>query len=99
MTKRRETAYIFSDQTAARSCPVCHAKLDATTGVSLDEQDQRPRMEIGDITTCAYCRAILTLSTALEFRIATETEIANLDPSLRDLLLTFPGIGPLQKKA
>jgi hypothetical protein len=85
----RREAFLFTEQTERRACPVCHAKLDAATGVSMDASDRRPTMKIGDLTVCVYCGGVLTLTT-IGFRVATDAEVARVDHPLRDLILSFP---------
>jgi uncharacterized Zn-finger protein len=81
-------AFIHTERTDARACPVCRRVLDAATGVTLEGGDPRPTMAIGDVTCCAYCGTVLTL-TAIGLRLASDADLANLDPTLRTLLFEF----------
>lgn len=81
-------AFIFTDETEPRACPACERLLTAATGVSLDPADRQPRLAIGNITCCAYCGTILTVTT-IGFRFATDAELADLDPALRRLVFEF----------
>jgi hypothetical protein len=84
VTKR--DAFVHTHDTPAHPCPVCHARLDAATGISLS--DPRPTLKVGDITCCAYCRAILVVTT-LGFRLATDEDLADVEPTLRRVLFEF----------
>jgi hypothetical protein len=79
-------AWIHTAQTEARPCPACGRVCDAATGVSLD--DPRPTLQIGDLSVCAYCRAVLVVTT-IGWRLATQTEFDRLDPALRQLIQAF----------
>ena len=78
-------AFIFTAETDALPCPVCHRRLDAATGVSLDPADTRPELKVGSISSCAYCGSILVVTT-VGFRLATDADLADLDPVLRRLV-------------
>ena len=80
--------FVFTAQTDARPCPVCGAQLDAATGVSSDPADPRPELAIGNVTACAYCGSILTVTT-IGLRLATDADLANVDPRLKLLLFEF----------
>jgi hypothetical protein len=79
---------MFTSQTKRRRCPICRHRLDAATGVSTDTGDQAPRLVAGSITCCAYCGAILVVTTT-GFRLATDADLADLEPVLRHLLFEF----------
>ena len=84
-----DKAFVHAHRTDDRACPICAARLDAATGVSLDDTDPRPQLTIDAVTLCAYCGTILVVTT-LGFRVATAADIAGLDPRLRQLLFAFP---------
>jgi len=86
--------FIKMDRTRLRHCPTCRARLDGATGLSKDPADQA-RMKPGDVTVCAYCSSVLVV-TADGFRLAVEADLADVDPDLRTILLTFPGLRPKQ---
>ena len=81
-------AFIFTTQVPPRTCPVCGRALDGSTGVSLDPKDRQPVMGIGDVTCCAYCGTLLSVTT-IGFRLATDDDLASIDPALRTLLFAF----------
>jgi hypothetical protein len=57
--------------------------LDGATGLSLDrEPSERPVPRPGDLTICAHCATVL-VTTAKGFRLATDADLAPLDPDLR----------------
>lgn len=85
---QKGSAFIFTSETARRNCPVCHHHLDAATGVSTDSTDPQPTPAAGSVTCCAYCGTILVyLDTG--FRLATDADLVDLDPTLRELLHEF----------
>jgi hypothetical protein len=81
-------AFVHTAPTAAEPCPVCRARLDAATGISLHASERRPTLQIGSISVCAYCHAILIVTT-IGFRVATEAEINTLEPPARRVLLAY----------
>jgi hypothetical protein len=84
---RRRSVFIQSGPTAPRSCPVCRRTLDAYTSLSVDPSNPRPVMTIDDLTRCAYCAAVLVVTT-IGFRVATDADLVGLDDDLRRVLLT-----------
>lgn len=81
-------AFIFSARTSDRTCPVCKSLLDAATGISLDPTDPQPELEDGNVTVCAYCGAILTAIPG-GFRLATQADLDEVDPALRQLVFEY----------
>jgi hypothetical protein len=88
-TPRRD-AFIHTARTPPRRCPACRVVLNAATGVSLDPADAHPEIKIGDVTACAECEAVLVVTT-IGFRVATDADLAALDPTLRRLVTEYPG--------
>jgi len=64
------------------ACPSCGERLDAAVGAYVKGEEPAPPGP-GDLTMCAYCHAILAFTATLDFRAATDEEIAHLDPALR----------------
>lgn len=60
----KPTVHISSTRQTERPCPVCHARLDGVTCLSLRRPTEPQTMRLGDITKCGYCGAMLKL---LEF--------------------------------
>ena len=76
-------AFIHQAETQPRECPACHRVLTAATGVSTAET--RPTIGIGDVSCCAYCGAVLVVTT-LGFRLASDADLARLAPLARQIL-------------
>ncbi|HET9253881.1 MAG TPA: hypothetical protein VFO16_01605 [Pseudonocardiaceae bacterium] len=71
-------------QVDTQYCPVCHEALNATRNIALDQPHvAMPRP--GDIALCAGCSTFL-LQTATGLAVATERDIARLDPDGRRIL-------------
>lgn len=87
-TKTRLDAFIYTSKTEARECPVCHRQLDGATGVSLDPSDRQPTLALDSVTCCAYCGTILVVTT-IGFRLATDEDLADVEPKLRGLLFEY----------
>ena len=68
-----------------RRCPVCHETLDAYTSISVDPADPCPTMKPDDVTRCASCAVVLVVTT-IGFRLATDDDLARLDPDLLPIL-------------
>jgi hypothetical protein len=62
--------------------------LTRRPGFSLDPDDTQPKPRLDDITTCVYCRSVLVVTT-VGFRLATDEDLARLDPDLRRLVFEF----------
>lgn len=82
--------WVSSGREPKRSCPVCFARLDGATCVSLEQPDRRPVMHVGDITMCAYCGVLLVLETPYGFRFAGAADAARLPETLQKVLAHFP---------
>jgi len=65
--------------------------------MSLDATDQQPTLSPGDVTGCAGCGTILVV-TRVGFRIATDKDLATLDPMLRAVLLQFVAEHPIGQR-
>jgi hypothetical protein len=55
---------------------------DAATHAALERSAEPAQLAIGDVGVCAYCSAVLVV-TADGFRLATEGDVADLDPALQ----------------
>lgn len=56
-------------------CPVCGTKLDAVTSI-----ESMAKPNVGDITVCIKCAAVLRFDGELRLRAMTEREIRELHP-------------------
>ena len=80
-------AWIHTERdTLARPCPICGVVLNAYTSVSVDPAYRRPTMKADDLTRCAYCSGVLVVTT-IGFRVATDADLADMDPDMRRVLL------------
>lgn len=61
-------------------CPKCSATLDGVTSVR--GKDESP--DQGDFTLCIYCATPLRFTDGLGLRLATEDDLAELDPTQRE---------------
>jgi hypothetical protein len=52
-------------------CPACAALLDGASGLGHDSSPMA-----GDLTVCAYCRALLQYTEGLGLRLAPEEELS-----------------------
>lgn len=89
MSKRkRRPAYVSTQrEPRPRVCPGCRRSNDAATYVNLDTP--RPQhLELGDVGVCAYCSAVLVVVED-GFRLATEVDVAGLDPDLARLVREY----------
>jgi hypothetical protein len=75
-----------TERVSNRKCPVCRAALDAATSLSLDDGQWFQDMPDGSVTGCAYCGTLLVV-VGSGFRIATDADLADVDPVLRKVLL------------
>lgn len=84
--------WVSTGQEPKRSCPVCFARLDGATCLSMkpDRPASRPVMHVGDLTMCAYCGTYLILESAYGFRFAGPDDLARLPPELRLVMQHFP---------
>lgn len=84
-----------SDRLAARFCPSCQRRLDAVTSATVgDRPDTAPVPEPGDVTICAYCGAVLVMTTD-SFRLATQAEV----DALPDLTKMFARDWPAERRS
>lgn len=72
-----------------RVCPVCQARLDGCTRVSLNDDGDDTPLQVGDISMCIDCKAVL-IATADGFRLITQEEFDQIDPGLRELYARLP---------
>ena len=71
----------------ASSCPECGALVDACTNATGDSGP-----EVDDLTICAYCGVICLFKADFSLRIATPTELLEIDrnnPEAFALILRF----------
>jgi hypothetical protein len=71
-------------RTPLSQCPLCGHKLDAGTGVGMDNVDQRP--DPGDYGVCINCASPLVYNDDLTMRAMTGDEWHELHPENRDEL-------------
>lgn len=75
--------FLHTSRQPVRTCPTCGATHNAATGISGD--NERPVPEAGDITMCAECLTMLVF-TDDGYRLAEESDLALLDPEMRELI-------------
>jgi nitrite reductase/ring-hydroxylating ferredoxin subunit len=90
----KEAAYIGeTTKLPFLHCPACGKRIDAATGVSLDDEPARPRS--GSFTVCLYCATLLIFEESfasvcpLRLRRASASEVEAVkqrDPHLAALL-------------
>jgi len=87
--KQRRPVYVQTQREARpRTCPGCRRVNDAATHANLERPGAPARLELGDVGVCAYCSAVLVV-TADGFRLATERDVAALDPDLQRLVREY----------
>jgi hypothetical protein len=77
--------FLHDARTRARRCPICLHETDAAVALSVNPADPHPAMQAGAVTVCVYCGAVLVVLDE-SFRLATDTDVAELDPDLRTIL-------------
>jgi hypothetical protein len=88
--KARRKVWLRTGLVEARTCPVCHAVLDAATELSFDAPPKGAhRLTEQAVIVCAYCGVVLVVEGA-GARLMTREEWATLDPDQQQLLSGWP---------
>lgn len=86
---RRPPRDVVITQTATRrrQCPVCQTWHDAATGMHLDDAPTTAHPQLGCVTICGACAAVLVfVDTESGLRVAEESDIVRLDPDAQRLV-------------